>query len=238
MQVDTDFIKDMDIILHEVNVISITIRILMAMFMGGILGFERERKNRPAGFRTYMLVCIGAALVMITNQYVYENFDASSSDPVRLGAQVISGIGFLGAGTIIVTKRNQIKGLTTAAGLWASACLGLTIGIGFYSGAIIGGLGIFIAMIALHKVDLKIRKGGKLIDVYVEFSSITNISAFMNYIQTNNLEVEDLLMNKGQIPGNENVALVLTLKINTKMQHTAIIQLLSQADGIQYIEEL
>lgn len=234
----TDFMNDMNVILHEVNVVSITIRIFLAMLMGGILGFERERKNRPAGFRTYMLVCIGAALVMLTNQYVYENFNASNGDPVRLGAQVISGIGFLGAGTIIVTKRNQIKGLTTAAGLWASACLGLTIGIGFYSGAIIGGLGIFIAMIALHKVDLKIRKGGMLIDLYVEFNNITHISAFMNYIQANDLEVEDLLMNKGQIPGNENVALALTLKSNTKMQHPAIIQLLSQADGIQYIEEL
>lgn len=230
--------NDISKILHEVNIMSITFRVILAMLMGGILGFERERKNRPAGFRTYMLVCLGAALVMITNQYIIENFNTSNSDPARLGAQVISGIGFLGAGTIIVTKRNQIKGLTTAAGLWAAACLGLAVGIGFYSGAIIGGLGIFTAMIALHKVDLKIRKGGKLIDVYVEFNSITHITSFISLIQTNNLEVEDLLMNKGQIPGNENVALVLTLKTNTKMQHTAIIQLLSQADGILYIEEL
>lgn len=233
-----EFLDDFNKLLHELNVVSIAFRMLLALVLGGILGFERERKNRPAGFRTYMLVCVGAALVMITNQYIYENFNASNSDPARLGAQVISGIGFLGAGTIIVTKRNQIKGLTTAAGLWAAACLGLTVGIGFYTGAIIGGAGIFIAMIALHNVDLKIRKGGKLIDIYVEFGSITHVTSFISFIQSNNLEVEDLLMNKGQIPGNENVALVLTLKSGTKQQHTAIIQLLSQAEGIQYIEEL
>lgn len=233
-----EFIDDFSRILHGLNIVSIGFRMLLALVLGGILGFERERKNRPAGFRTYMLVCVGAALVMITNQYIYENFNASNSDPARLGAQVISGIGFLGAGTIIVTKRNQIKGLTTAAGLWAAACLGLTVGIGFYTGAIIGGAGIFIAMIALHNVDLKIRKGGKLIDIYVEFGSITHVTSFISFIQSNNLEVEDLLMNKGQIPGNENVALVLTLKSGTKQQHTAIIQLLSQAEGIQYIEEL
>jgi len=89
------------------------------MLLGGILGIERGRKYRPAGFRTYMLVCLGTTIVMLTNQYVYERY--GGGDPVRMGAQVISGIGFLGAGTIIVTGHNQVKGLTTAAGLWAAA---------------------------------------------------------------------------------------------------------------------
>ena len=109
---------------------SIVIRILFSLVIGGILGLERGLKNRPAGLRTYILVCMGSCIVMMTNQYVYQVY--GTGDPVRMAAQVISGIGFLGAGTIIVTRRNQIKGLTTAAGLWASACIGLSIGIGLY----------------------------------------------------------------------------------------------------------
>ena len=95
--------------LRGINLVSIIFRILLAIIIGGVLGFERERKNRPAGFRTYILVCLGSTMVMMTNQYVYEVYQLG--DPVRMGAQVISGIGFLGAGTIIVTGRNKIPEL-------------------------------------------------------------------------------------------------------------------------------
>lgn len=103
-------------IVREVTYTAIVIRILAAFALGGIIGMERGMKNRPAGLRTYMLVCVGSCLIMLTNQYIYQVF--GSGDPVRMGAQVVSGIGFLGAGTIVVTKRNRIRGLTTAAGLW------------------------------------------------------------------------------------------------------------------------
>ena len=123
-------------LLHEVNLLSILVRILMALLMGGILGAERGLRNRPAGFMTYVLVCIGSTMIMLTNQYISTLY--AESDPSRMAAQVVSGIGFLGAGTIIVTRNDEVHGLTTAAGLWLTAGLGLAIGIGFYSGAIIG----------------------------------------------------------------------------------------------------
>lgn len=126
--------------LHEPNIVTIVIRVLLALIIGGIIGLERESKKQAAGFRTYMLVCLGATLVMMTNQYICNVFEAG--DPSRLGAQVISGIGFLGAGTIIVTRKSQVRGLTTAAGLWSAACIGLAIGIGFYEGAIVVGAAI------------------------------------------------------------------------------------------------
>lgn len=233
-----DYFSEISHYMHEINAVSTAFKIILAMITGGILGLEREIKNRPAGLRTYMLVCIGAAMVMITNQYISETFVEFNVDPARMGAQVISGIGFLGAGTIIVTRRNQIKGLTTAAGLWAAACLGLAIGIGFYSGAIIGGIGVLFAMMGLHRLDEKIRKGGKLIEVYIEFKSVANITSFMTFLRKNNFEVKDLLIDKGQLQDNDNMALVITLRSGVKTHHASIIQLLSQADGVQYIEEI
>ena len=104
--------------LREITYLSIALRIVIAVLCGGALGLERGMKNRPAGMRTYMLVCVGSCLIMLTNQYLFQVTQAG--DPMRLGAQVVSGIGFLGAGTIVVTRHNRIKGLTTAAGLWAS----------------------------------------------------------------------------------------------------------------------
>ena len=133
---------------RELTAAGIWIRILAAVFFGGILGIERGMKNRPAGLRTYMLVCIGSCVVMLVNQYIYQVYH--TGDPVRMGAQVISGIGFLGAGTIVVTPHNQIRGLTTAAGLWAVACVGLALGLGLYEIALAGGAAIF-----LHSVCLK-----------------------------------------------------------------------------------
>lgn len=134
---------------------SIVIRLLEACLLGGIIGYEREHLHRPAGFRTHILVCVGSALVMITSEFVYNKFSHNVNvDPARLGAQVISGIGFLGAGTIIKEGIN-VKGLTTAASLWAVSCVGIAVGIGFYSGAFIATVIIFLTLVVIGKVQRK-----------------------------------------------------------------------------------
>ena len=138
---------------RELNSASLFLRVALALLIGGSIGLERGSKNQPAGFRTYMLVCLGAALVMMTNQHISERFGLG--DPSRLGAQVISGIGFLGAGTIIVTRNNRVRGLTTAAGLWSAACIGLALGIGFYEGAVVVGMAILLIMTVFQKLDHK-----------------------------------------------------------------------------------
>ena len=163
--------------LREITTISIFVRILAAMVLGGLIGMERGIKNRPAGFRTYMLVCIGACIVMIVNQYVYQVF--GTGDPVRMGAQVVSGIGFLGAGTIIVTSHNQIKGLTTAAGLWASACVGLASGIGLYEAAVAGSLAIFATLTILHTLDVRLRSQSNVVELYIELDPGTSLGLFL-----------------------------------------------------------
>ena len=121
----------------HLNEATVAVRLLLAVLCSGVLGLERTRKRRPAGLRTYMLVCIGTTVVMMTAQFMTEFFSFEKADPGRMPAQVVSGIGFLGAGTIMVTRYYRVKGLTTAAGLWAAACMGLAIGIGFYFGAIL-----------------------------------------------------------------------------------------------------
>lgn len=162
---------------RELTVAGMWIRILAAIFFRGILGIERGMKNRPAGLRTYMLVCIGSCVVMLVNQYVYQV--CQTGDPVRMGAQVISGIGFLGAGTIVVTPHNQIRGLTTAAGLWAVACVGLALGLGLYEIALAGGTAIFFALGLLEKLDLSVRQNARTLEVYIELDRKILLHQFM-----------------------------------------------------------
>ena len=147
---------DGTLVIRELTLLSVLVRCFASVLLGGIIGLERGLKNRAAGFRTYMLVCLGSCIVMVTNQYIYQLYGVG--DPVRMGAQVISGIGFLGAGTIIVTTRSQIKGLTTAAGLWASACLGLAVGVGFYEVALIGGFCVLLVLTIFHSWENYMRR--------------------------------------------------------------------------------
>lgn len=218
------------------DLLTIFIRLSLAMVCGGILGMERGKKNRPAGFRTYMLVCVGATLVMLTNQYLCEVY--GTGDPARLGAQVISGIGFLGAGTIIVTGRNRVKGLTTAAGLWADACLGLAIGVGFYSAAITGGVLILLVMSVLHRLDDRMIANARNVDLYMEFQKMSDLGVFMSGIKEQGMKITEIEMTKSNSTEDIGVAVLLTLKLEKKRPHTEIIELLSQMEGVRYLEEI
>ena len=110
---------------------AVFLRLLIATLVGLAIGIDREFHNKGAGIKTHVLVCIGAAMAMIVSEYVLHQFPDANGDINRIGAQVISGVGFLGVGTILVTGKNEVRGLTTAAGLWACACIGLAAGIGF-----------------------------------------------------------------------------------------------------------
>ncbi len=129
------------------------IRMALACLLSGVIGIEREKHRHPAGLRTHILVCIGSTLVLICNIYLFELYKYQANvDPARLGAQVISGIGFLGAGTII-KEGISVKGLTTAASLWAVACIGIAIGIGYYTAAILATSFVLIALMIFSKFE-------------------------------------------------------------------------------------
>lgn len=167
--------------LGEITIWSILVRFVLVVLCAGACGLERARRRHAAGLRTYILVCLGSMIVIFTNQYIYEVFE--TGDVARLGAQVISGIGFLGAGTILVTSRSQIKGLTTAAGLWVSACIGLAIGIGFYTVAIVGTIFAFIAFTLLPKLEILFTKGSNTIEVHIELYNRESLKDFIDYVR-------------------------------------------------------
>lgn len=201
---------------------AIVIRIILSLFLGGILGFERGLKNRPAGLRTYILVCMGSCIVMMTNQYVFQAY--GSGDPVRMAAQVISGIGFLGAGTIIVTQRNQIKGLTTAAGLWASACIGLAIGIGLYEVAIIGGFAIFIVLTSLNHWDNLIHNRAKNFEAYIELPSSISFSYFISEAKIRGIIIANVQFEPEEALSENRQGFICTLRSVKKLTHADVIK--------------
>lgn len=138
--------------LDDFNIWSVSLRILLSALIGGIIGSERGRHGRAAGLRTHILVSLGATMTTMLGFYVAHEL-GFNSDPLRMGSQVVSGIGFLGAGTIMVRNRLRVTGLTTAAGLWTTACIGLAIGIGFYLGAILAFLVVVITMSMLARLE-------------------------------------------------------------------------------------
>lgn len=223
-------------VLKEINTVSVTVRLLLSLLCGGILGVERGRKKRPAGFRTYMLVCMGAALVMLTSEYITKLY--GNADPARMGAQVISGIGFLGAGTIIVTGRNRVKGLTTAAGLWAAACVGLSLGVGFYTGALIGCLLIFIVMATLHRLDDWVMSSTKVINLYIEFGQMSDVGQFISFAKEQGFRISDLEMTRPNGVSDTGVGVLCTLRLSQKKPHAEIIRMLSGMERVRYVEEI
>ncbi len=147
-----------------IDQLHITIRLVLALLLGGLIGFEREVSSHAAGLRTHILVCVGSALVMLLSMYGFSAFVNEVNvriDPSRLAAQVISGIGFLGAGTIMFNGRS-ITGLTTAASLWVVAGIGLAIGAGFYYPAVLACFMVLISLWILNKVEHKYFNGKKV----------------------------------------------------------------------------
>ena len=229
------FVQDNGIaVLRELNWISIVLRLALAIICGGIIGIERGRKGRTAGFRTHVLVCIGAALTVLTNQYMMQYF--GGGDPARLGAQVINGIGFLGAGTIIVTGRHKVKGLTTAAGLWACACMGLAIGIGFYEAAIAACVLILFVNSALHRMDNYVVSKSKVVEIYVEFGTVEDISGFIGKMRATDIRVSEIEITKNTNSADSSVAAVMLLRSNVKRDHAEILAIASDVKGVTFVE--
>ena len=221
--------------LREVTYLAVVLRITVAFLLGGILGLERGLKQRPAGLRTHMLVCVGACMIMLTNQYIYQVF--GTGDPVRMGAQVVSGIGFLGAGSIIVTSRSQIKGLTTAAGLWASACLGLAVGIGFYEVAVVGGICILLVLTIFHSWENYMRRNTAVLTVYIELNAGVPLGRFLREVRDRALEMENIQV-QTEATAEGDIGFLATVKRKKKEDKQTILTAIRELPSVQFLEEL
>ena len=226
-------------------------RLVVAAVCGGVIGVERGRKRRPAGFRTHMLVCMGAALAMLISQYLSMMTNEywslllyaktgnvpGNTDVARLGAQVINGIGFLGAGTIIVTGQQEVKGLTTAAGLWASACMGLCIGAGFVEGALFGCVLISVTIILFTRIERMVVARTRNLNLYVSFVHIDDVGKIISAIKEQEIRIFDVEIHKATGNGNGPSA-VFSVRLPKRMPHTKLLTLLASVENVRSIEEL
>ncbi|MBF6625648.1 MgtC/SapB family protein [Aerococcaceae bacterium zg-BR9] len=219
------------------------LRILLSVLLGGVVGIERGVKNQAAGIRTYILVCLASTMVMMVNQFIVAR--DGFGDPTRMGAQVISGLGFLGAGTILVTENNKIKGLTTAAGLWTSAVIGLAVGVGFYSGALLTTGALLFIMTLFAPLKSYLNKRSKVVDFLIVFESLESFNRVLIYLNTSDIKIIDMNNGLGDIILTENikldskkqVACFMSLKLHEKFNQLAFQEKISTFPGVLYIEQ-
>lgn len=187
----------------------VVIRLILAIIIGGLIGYEREYKNRPAGFRTHILVCIGAAVTSMIQLYAIQETSniilqhptlasALKADIGRLGAQVITGVGFLGAGTIIHEK-GSVKGLTTAASIWVVACVGLAVGLGYYFISIAATIGVFIVLVSLKEFETRFFHKSKFTKLEVQYTNkIGLVRKMEEYFTSKEIKVQNIEFEIGE----------------------------------------
>ena len=220
----------------DLNTISIVVRLFLAVLCGGLIGLERERKKRPAGFRTHILICLGAAMTTLTSQYIVFEIGLFT-DMARLGAQVVAGIGFIGAGTIIVTKRRHVKGLTTAAGLWAAAIVGLCCGAGFFEGAILATAIILIAEILFSRLEYFIVSNVRSFNIYVEYSGSDKLSGIIDMIKSTGAYISDIEITKSP-DSDKNPCVIFSIQKPRQITHREMMAMIAKMDGVVSVEEL
>lgn len=217
--------------------VGIWIRLLFSLVVGLVIGIDRAMKQRAAGVKTHVLVCMGSALVMLTSEYMVRMFPDAKADLTRMGAQVISGVGFLGVGTIMITGRNQVRGLTTAACLWVCACVGLAAGAGFVEGAAYALILIVVTLKILSKVDMMVHERANVFSFYLEFNANKSIAAFMDEIRAMNVRVSVFDITKNKIKG-EGPSAVMTLEVKDKSLKKTLLHDIQMMEHVRYAEEL
>lgn len=219
--------------LRDITTVSVLVRLFFAVICGGAIGIEREHKRRTAGFRTHILICLGAAMTTMISQFLLYNMHLYT-DIGRLGAQVIAGIGFIGAGTIIVTKRRQVKGLTTAAGLWTCAIIGLAIGAGYFEAALLSTIIILLAEIFFSRFEYWVLENAKNINIYVEYTGNENLDSVIRLLKSYRIVIIDLEITKSGV----NSCAIFQLQLPKKVSHDKIMTSISASEGIISVEEL
>lgn len=219
--------------IYSFNEISMVLRLALAVVCAGVVGIEREQKRRAAGFRTHILIAMGAAMTALLGQFLAQT---SLTDPLRIGAQVVSGMGFIGAGTIIVTRRKEAKGLTTAASLWTTAIIGLAAGAGCYIEVLFCTFMIILAQIVFSKAEYYLIASSKIMNVYVDFSDKKEIYAINEKISEKKIEVLNTEINKS--PDDDGISAVFTLKFPARIDQEEILRDIADLESVRRVEGL
>ena len=233
---------------RELNFVSVALRLLLSAVIGFSLGLERGRKRRPAGCRTYMLVCMGATLTLLLSQYEYIMVTTKwasiaseiglRTDVSRFGAQVINGVGFLGAGTILVTGRREVKGLTTAAGLWASAIIGLALGGGFYEGALLTTVLVLVAESFLSRLEYRILDHVPEINLYMEYTGKPCLEEVLRFLRENKVSLQDMEITRNSDSESHNACAIFSLRFSKGISVDELLTHVSQIEGVITVQEL
>ena len=223
--------------LRDMTMGAVSLRMLLAVLCGGLIGMEREFKRRPAGFRTHILICLGAAMTTLTSQYLYLSMHYYT-DMARLGAQVVAGIGFIGAGSIIVTPKQRVKGLTTAAGLWVAAIIGLAIGGGFYEGGLIVTALVLLAEMLFSKWEYRILERAPEINLYMEYESRESLEAVLKTFREREVKVLNMEVTRSDGIGPAKTCVIFTLRLNKKCLTDKLLTIINSTAGVLLVEEL
>ncbi|MDD5931034.1 MAG: MgtC/SapB family protein [Oscillospiraceae bacterium] len=223
--------------LRGLTLLSVTLRMLLAVACGGIIGIEREYKRRPAGFRTHILICLGAAMTTMTSQYlfVYMHYYTALG---RLGAQVVAGIGFIGAGAIIVTRRKRVKGLTTAAGLWTAAIIGLALGAGFFEGAIFATFLILLAELVFSKLEYRMLTSAPEINLYMEYTGRECLENVLRLLREQEVKVLNMEITRTTGTEKHNACAIFYLRLGKHCNAVELVRLIHETAGVISIEEI
>ena len=212
----------------------IFLRLALAFMSGFIIGLERESHKQPAGMRTHALICGVSALLMIISMTMPFVSD-KAGDPGRIAAQVVSGIGFLGAGTIIFNGYHQIKGLTTAAGLWVSACIGLCVGAGFITGAVLVGIAILCILYLLGKIESTYFSTSRRIQIMIVFNKAIDMAEFFDKMKCyGDYKIMDF--DTFHNSGDEGFLIYIMVKTQPKEERLKLISNIKKISGVQYVE--
>ncbi len=220
-------------VLRQPDLLGMSVRVLLALVCGGLIGIERSGKRRPAGFRTHILICLGATMTTATSQYMYlvMRYPISMS---RMGAQVIAGVSFIGAGAIIMTKWRRVRGLTTAAGLWVVAIVGLCCGAGFYEGAAYATFLVLVAEVFFSKLEFRVLRGMREVTVYAEYARPSCREEIVTRCHMLGVKIVDLEITR---KGEDNSCAVLALQSRRGTGREEVLQTLAGIEGVLTVVE-
>lgn len=223
---------------REMSFSGVAVRMVTALICGGIIGIEREFKRRPAGFRTHILICLGAATAILTNLYLYQAMHYFT-DISRLAAQVVAGIGFIGAGTIIITKRQRVKGLTTAAGLWTAAIIGIVCGAGYIECAIFATTMVLLAELLLIKLEYRYARKKQDVHLYIEYGHSATIEQIIRSMRERHFTMSGLEITRiADSDEKHHYCAVVTVQTNAKALSEEVTKSIIALDDVITVDEL